>query len=128
MKKNKIYSHPILAPLSQNDKEDIWHAFRAKYPDWKWFFSFSGLWILWSFTFLILAQFLAESTNGLIAKILVHFIFFICIGVIGGTILIGYFMLPRRKKDFHAYLEDKTLEQIKKDLGSHISSERPIYR
>ncbi len=117
MKHQTIHQHPLLAPLSAQAREQVWHGFRAKYPNKKWANTFFGLWLAWTLWFMILAQLLEPYAGGLGGRLLLHLLLTLGVGVVGGIVVIGHFMLPRRRREFIAYLEGKTLNQVRRDLG-----------
>ena len=116
MKKREIDNHPLIAPLSLNDRDAVWHGFREKYPNRAWGFVYFGMWVIWAFAFMVLAQFLDSYIDAFGWRLFMHFIVTFCIGVVGGVIVIGSFMLPKRRREYYDYLSGKTWDQVKEDL------------
>jgi len=117
MKHEDLQQHPLLAPLTTEAREQVWHAFRTRYPNRKWANTFFGLWLAWILWFMILAQLLEPHAGGPWGRILLHVIVTLGVGAGGGLMLVGRFMLPRRRREFAAYLDGKTLGQVRRDLG-----------
>ncbi|MEO1857951.1 MAG: hypothetical protein ABGY95_11395 [Rubritalea sp.] len=114
----EIYQHPVLESFTQNDCEQVWHAFREKNPNWTWALTFFGLWVLWSMSWMIGAQYLHQKyVEGPFAAIGLHLILSLVIGVIGGVMIIGRVMLPKRMKEFHRYLDTKDENTLMVELG-----------
>lgn len=117
MKKEDIDNHPLLAPLTDEARDQVWHGFREKHPNRKWANTFFGLWLAWTLAFMVAAQLLEPYAGGLWGRVALHVVLTLVVGVVGGIMLIGHFMLPKRRREFAAYLEGKTLKQIQRDLG-----------
>ncbi len=117
MHQKESKSHPLVAPLSFYERSAIWHGFRKKYPNFRWGFAFYGMWLVWVLGFMTLSSFFEKFADDLGMRILIHFIVTFCIGVIGGAVVFGFFMLPKRRKAYHEYLNGKTLDQVQEDLG-----------
>lgn len=116
MKKKEIDNHPLIAPLPLNDRDAVWHGFRDKYPNRTWGFAYFGMWVIWALAFMALAQFIDTHIDSFGWRLLMHFIVTFCIGVVGGVIVIGSFMLPKRRREYYDYLSGKTWDQVKEDL------------
>jgi len=113
----KIYEHPTLAGLSRDEREEVWYAFRDKYPNLAWGLTFFVLWAVWALTWMIVAQVVDPYLRDSLAlRLFLHVICTLGIGVIGGVMLFGYFMLPNRMREFHNYLDTRSLDSVKDDL------------
>lgn len=117
MDQKKSKNHPLIASLTDNQRDAVWHGFREKYPNFKWGFTFFGMWLVWVLGLMTLSSFLEKFVDGLGMRLLVHFIVTLCAGVIGGVVVFGSFMLQRRRKAYHEYLNGNTLEKVQEDLG-----------
>jgi hypothetical protein len=114
----EIYQHPALQGLTQADREQIWHAFREQNPNWKWSLTFFGLWLAWCLSGMISAQFISQKyIQGPFSIIGVHLTCTLGIGVIGGCVIIGRVMLPKRMEEFHSFLNSRDETNIMDEQG-----------
>ena len=112
------YRHPALERFDRNQREEIWHAYREKYPDMKWSLAFFGVWLVWAFGWMIAASWLhlyldQESILRFFAPIML----FLVMGFFGGVIFAGSFMLPKRIRACHEYLDRQDDASLSADLG-----------
>lgn len=112
-----IYNHPTIKEFSDNKKERIWFAYREKYPNLKWGLIFFSAWFIWTMGWMTASQFIDHHyLSSFSVRIATHFFLSLVIGAIGGVMLIGYFLLPIRKKQFFNYLNSKTTNEVLRDL------------
>lgn len=76
-------------------------------------------------SWMIAAQYIDQNfVEGLGARIGVHFVLTLVVGVIGGVMLIGKVMLPKRMKEFHQFLEGKDQGSVLSQLElEHLNTE-----
>jgi len=116
MKKQLAEQHPILSQLSPRQRNELWHAYRAKYPNRRWEHTFFGLWLAWVLVFLVIAEIVEGLVTGFAARLIVHLFFSLGLGVVGGIMVIGSIMLPRRTAEFLGFLDGKSLAQARRTL------------
>ena len=112
------YRHPALERFDRNQCEEIWNAYREKYSDMKWSLSFFGLWLIWVLGWMIAASwFHLYLDQESILRFFAPITLILVVGVFGGVILVGSWMLPKRIRVFHQYLDKHDDASLSADLG-----------